>query len=265
MFAFPANYPQSGKFKAFNGGPITDPTSTKAALNPINNASVRGFGEIFGVVVSNSEATQNLNTQDLVALFTGSITDWANVPDYTNGGFNAANPVKLCRREPGSGTQVISQVVYLGQGCSPSAPQFLPGNGTTVIENTTGGALNGCVNAPGAIGISVFGGNPTGAHFVTINGTASSRTNAALGTYPYSSELTFTQRPSLNVSNLQGSRLAGILTTRGQSATSMPNNLSTFGIPGVGGNSVALPVSTTNPVALGTRSKSSCAPSALTN
>ncbi len=267
MFAIPVNYPQSGKFKAFVGGAVTTAGSTKAALNPINTASVRGFGEIFGVLVSNSVTTPNLNTQDLVGLFTGAIGDWGSVPDYTSSNaFNPAGAVKICRREPGSGTQVLSQAAYLGHTCNPSAPQFLAGNGSTVIENTTGGALNTCMQSTtGTIGISVLGAAPSGTHFVTINGAPFTRTAAALGTYPYTSELTFTQRPALATSNVNGSRLATILTTRGQSATSMPNNVSTFGIPGVGGNVPVLPVSATNPIALGTRNKSTCNPAALTN
>ena len=89
---------------------------------------------------------------------------------------------------------------------------------------------------------------------------------AALGTYPYTSELTFTQRTGLATSNVNGQRLAAILTTRGQTAASMPNNASTFAIPfAVGTNLPVLPLSSTAPVALGTRNKNSCIPAGLTN
>ncbi len=271
QFTFQPNYPSSGKFRAFTAGAATTAGTTKNLVNPINTASVKGFGEIFGVIVNNNVATQNLSTQDLVSIFSRSITDWGTVPNYSSAGvpagYNTADAIKVCRREPGSGTQVISQAVYLGQGCNPSAPSFAAGDGVNVIENTTGTALNACmVSSTGTIGISVLGNAPAGTHFVNINGVNFSRANAAVGVYPFTSELTFTQRTGLATSNVNGQRLAAILTTRGQTAASMPNNASTFAIPfAVGTNLPVLPLSSTAPVALGTRNKNSCIPAGLTN
>jgi len=261
MFRFSANYPSSGKFKKLDAG-------LTAALNTVNTAAQRGFGQVFGIVVNNSVATQNLNTADLAAIFTRNVTSWDFVPNYTATGtatgFNAAGAIKICRREPGSGTQVIAQAQYLGQTCGGSlAFATQAGAPGSVVENTSSSQLNSCVNAAGAIGISVLGSAPPNTHFVSINGVAPARAAAALGTYPFWNELTYTPRSGLG--GLQ-SALATILQNRGRTATTMPNNASTVAIPGVVASNVPdLPLSGTAPVALGAKNKSTCAPLQLTN
>src|SRR5262249_16197465 len=55
MFTFTANYPSSGKFATFKAGPVATPGTTAFIVNPLNTQSVRGFGEIFGVLVSSSQ------------------------------------------------------------------------------------------------------------------------------------------------------------------------------------------------------------------
>jgi len=255
-----SNYPSSNAFVAFGA-------SQAAALNGFTYET--GYDQVFGVIVNTGGATAtvlNLTKQDLAAIFSGNYSDWSQVPRQDNVTTFPAGQITVCRREPGSGTQVIAAAKYLNVNCGDSLPFVIdtaPGIGDGVVENGTTSSLETCVGSnPGAIGINVFKSPaPATTRYVSINGVAPDKITAALGQYPIWNELTFTKRPGLSGSDARANILASSLISRGQAAASVPDTASTFAIPSAS-NPPVVPVSAADPVGLGTTNGNTCIPQA---
>jgi len=260
------NYPSSAAFKPYN-------TATGAALDALLYDT--GYDQLFGVFVNTiagrpTNAITNLTKQDLAAIFSGAYSDWSQVPKQDNTGYYDPGQIIVCRREPGSGTQVIAAAKYVNVGCGGPSVAFVAdtsaGTADGVVESTTTSNLETCVATNGgaaapaaAIGINVFKTAPTNTRFVSINGVVPSKTSAALGQYPIWNELTLTKRPGLATSDARANILANSLITRTKNAASVPDTLSTFAIPS-GTNAPNVPVDVNDPVALGTTNGSTCLP-----
>jgi hypothetical protein len=265
----PPNYPSSSKFDPFS-------SATRTALAGLNNAAQAVFNQVFGILVSTTGPTAgvtNLTTPQVTGLLSGAILDWSQIGA-------PAGEVVVCRREPGSGTQVVEAVKFLRQGCGPGYgfvtdadptggpdTDFVVENGTSTSAATcvAGNGANGGVvgTNPGAVGIAVFASAPAGTRFVTIDGVAPSVANAGTGAYKIVNELTMTKRAGLTSVagsiNIQGSRLADALITRSQQAAGVPDTVATLAIPGIQGN-VGNGGTTGNPVADSTSTKNTCLP-----
>lgn len=253
-------------------GPV--PSGTQLTqLTTLSNGSVQANGTAFGIAVSNNGVTSgvtNLSRQAVASIFSGGSTSWGDVENSAAVPGAAAigastDTITLCRREPGSGTQVAAAVYFLNQGCPGTSVNFRVGNGTTVIENNTTGQLQACLAAPGSIGIMNVQSLPTDAalnqwHFVSLDGNAANKQNAALGRYGFAFEVTMQTRSGLPAADnalatdlRNGSRRAAHQST---SATA-----SSFALPIAGVNTPSIAnAQGTQPIAIGTRSKNSCRP-----
>lgn len=253
-------------------GPV--PSGTQLTqLTMLNSASVQANGTVFGIAISNNGVTSgvtNLSRQAVASIFSGTATSWGDiessgaVPGAAAIG-TSADTITLCRRGPGSGTQAAAAVYFLNVGCPGFSVPFRTGNGTTVIENSTAQQLQVCLSRPGAIGMMNVLGVPTDPalshwHFVTLDGVAANKRNAALGRYGFAFEVTMQIRSGLLapdnalVTDLRnGSRRVQRQNT---SATA-----SSFAVPIPGVNTPSIANAQTNqPVAIGTRNKNSCRP-----
>ena len=287
-----ANYPSSGVFAGVPAG------SRQGLLNALNPAAQVGFGQVFGVLVNNvatgaagngsAAATASpfngqtnpvLSREAITGIFNGTYRNWNQVPTVTGGRVSASSlTIRVCRREPGSGTQVSANQYFLGTTqCAPPTPlgSFVTDNGDAdditngatayiadtngVIERGTGGDLNACVGGlAGGIGISVANAAPANTTFVAINNSVPSRNSAAVGQYDYWYEQTFTIRPSLGAG--QVADLAQGLINESKNSASAPNVASVISLPnenndpfGQGTFGAAVP-----PISFGSRNGNSC-------
>jgi len=239
-----------------SGTVLSNPPS-QAELDSID--SVNGVnGVVFGIYVhAGVSATPiALSRQSLTSIFSGLYSDWNQVPKYDGSGFVTAGtlPIKLCRREIGSGTHAGTAIYFNGAGCSSAAYGFaassLPAN------NSSGAELTCITGNPGAIGYATLAA--TTATLINLDGVVPNRTNAALGNYGFWLENTFNVKTSVMAPTSNPGRLAQTMQNRLRNAASIPTaSLNTIGLP-IGSNSINLPVSATNPVAIGLRGGNSC-------
>jgi hypothetical protein len=239
------------------------PTGTQLTqLNTLNATSVATTGTVFGIFVSTVGPTAGLTSitsEAVSSIFSGAITDWSKVHDAADGGQGAALPagtITVCRREPGSGTQVAAQFQFTDTQCGKSPLPFLAD--PNAIENNTTAALNTCVAnaAGGRIGFRSIGGSTTaGTKLIKLDGVTASKLNAATGIYSWHYEATAQRRAGLTGTRLA---LANALISSAQKATVLANDATSnaFALPSF--NTPIFPVSTNQPIALGVRSKNSC-------
>jgi hypothetical protein len=245
------------------------PANGTSALGSEPNATQRAgvnsqtaTGTVFGIIVNSASTVTDLSRQDVVGIFTGIYGDWSQIATTGNVA-EAAGEITVCRREPGSGTQTAASIYFNGQGCptgypfvtAPAGPIF----GNPVIENGTSSSMNTCVaNNPNSIGIQTFSTAPAaGTKFVTINGKAGGKVAAALGDYDYWYESNFNKDSVIAGKPLELA-LADFLIGRARTASTIPINDSAIALNNGGINPPVIPVSTTRPIALGTRSGNSC-------
>jgi len=230
---------------------------TPAQLSSLNSSAQATTGTVFGILVSNSGPTAgltNISREAVSSIFSGVVTDWGSVDDGA-GNALAAGPITVCRREPGSGTQVAASIYFTGTGCSSAPLTFLAD--PAAIENSTSTQMNTCVAQSGAIGFRNVGSNPTGAHFVQLDGQDATKKNAALGRYQFNFEATSQKRTGLAGTKLT---LANTLISfaQKQAALNTALNDSTFALPTFNAPATFAKANSTQPVALGLRNKSSC-------
>ena len=236
---------------------------TNAQLNALSSQTATGT--VFGILVNSSLTdVTDLSRQDINSIFTGQYGDWSQIANANNVG-HAEGVITVCRREPGSGTQVGASIYFNGQGCpvgypfvtAPSGPLFE----NPVIENGTSSTMNSCVaNNPGAIGIQTYTATaPTGTKWVTINGKQPGKVAAALGDYDYWFESSFNKDEVISGKALENA-LADFLIGRARNASTIPVNDSVFALYNGGANGPVIPVDTTRPIGLGTRAGNSCLP-----
>ena len=115
--------------------------------------AVARLAQPMGIIVTSNLYTAgvtNLTKAQVAGLMTGITADWSNLDFFATPAI-AAGPVIVCRRTPGSGTQAAINDFFFGVPCSTSvlSPKTAQGNGTayTVIENSSSGALAGCMTA----------------------------------------------------------------------------------------------------------------------
>lgn len=278
-------FPSSHVFDGF-------PTNQRQpALNAL--AFQPGFAQVFGVIVNNGTGAQGsgsatsvnspfngvvnptLSKEVLTGIFNGTYKNWNQVPTVT-GGTVSATPltIRVCRREPGSGTQVSANQYFLGQTQCPAALQgtFVTDNNDAddtsivadtngVIERGTTGDLTSCVQGlAGGIGFLSANAAPAGTTYVAINGSIPTRERAAVGQYDYWYEQTFIINPALGAGGVRD--LAQGLIVEASNAASAPNSLSVLSLPNENNDpfSQGLFVSTKPPISYGTRGGNSCAP-----
>jgi hypothetical protein len=264
-----ANYPgqASSAFPAFSA-------AVQAQLNSLNR--VVGFGQVFGVLVSDSGVTANISTltqAEIAGIYSGTITDWHST--FNPGvGRNPSAPITVVRRENGSGTQVAAAVQFLGtQNCSPGgALPFVAdtgdadtaactgptvGNTDGVIERGTTGDLEACIRFnPGAIGPNIFKATPpTGTHYVAINGVSPNKYAAARGDYKYWYEMTL--QTGTGLSTADAAAAAGFIGIS-QRVGSTPTSDSAIALANLF-NTPVLPTATTGvPISVARRNGNSC-------
>jgi ABC-type phosphate transport system substrate-binding protein len=236
-----------------------------------NIGSKSVIGQVFSIVLSNAGPTAgvtNLRRQDITAIFSGAYSDWSQVPNAAGTGTLPAGAITVCRRDTGSGTQTSASIYFNGYGCSTAFYPFVVSPtgpfGNPVTTNLTTGQVKTCItNAAaaniGAIGIAANGNTPTNGTTISIDGSAPSQTNAALGTYQYYVESTF-NTPTLYAVPAGEAALATAFTSRLQLNSTAPAGAAIVSLP-VGGNvpTVPLTVSTAGvPVALGSKLGNNC-------
>ena len=243
------------------GGALgTEPAS--GVLESLSRST--GFAQTFGVLVNTSVPVDNLSKQDIASIYQGAYSDWSQVRNQATGQALPAGQITVCRREPGSGTQVSAGVYFLNQNCGISAEPFVAapigpaGNPVNELASTSG--LEVCVSTnPGSIGPNIFksSGLQPNTKYVSIDGTAPSKIEAAGGHYPYWFESSFSKRPGLAGN---ANTLADLLISRARAVAGIPGtSASAFAVPGVSGNSPVLPVAPAGtPVGIGTKSGNSC-------
>jgi ABC-type phosphate transport system substrate-binding protein len=226
-------------------------------------AKSTGFAQTFGVLVNSALPISSISAQDVASIYAGNYSDWSQVQDQTTGNALPALPITICRREPGSGTQVGAAIKFLHQNCGVSSEPFVASpagpNGNTVIENTTTSGLETCTaGTAGAIGPNIFKSTaPAGTKYLSIDGVAPSKVNAARGAYDYWFEASFAKRPGLAGN---ANSLADFLIARARAVAGIPGtSASAFAVPGVSGNAPVLPVAAAGtPVGIGTKGGNSC-------
>jgi len=221
-------------------------------------------GTVFGILVNANLAVEDLSRQDINSIFTGQYGTWDQVAKVNNT-VEASGEIKVCRREPGSGTQTSASIYFNGLGCpagypfvtAPAGPLF----GNEVIENGTSTTMNSCVSGkPGSIGIQTYTATaPAGTKWVTINGKQPGKLAAALGDYDFWFESTFNKDEVIAAKPLENA-LADFLISRARNAATIPVNDSAFALYNGGANPPVIPVDPTRPIALGTRGGASCLP-----
>lgn len=233
--------------------------------------SQSGFGQAFGVLVSTNVPLTSISKQDVASIYSGAYSDWSQVQEQSTGVALPAAPIKVCRREPGSGTQASAAVFFLNQSCGTSFEPFVTApagpNGNPVEEQSTTTGLEGCVGAAAgnAIGPNIFKsgtGVPAGTKYVQIDGVPGGKVNAARGTYGYAFESAFTKHPDLGLATApfpDKNAMATLLAARARAVAGIPaGSASAYALPG-GGNSAILPVAITGvPVALANKNANSC-------
>jgi PBP superfamily domain len=251
------------------GGPL----GAEPAAGVLENLTrSTGFGQVFGIAVNTGVTLNNISKQDVASIFAGNYSSWDQVVDLSTGNPGPALEIKVCRREKGSGTQVSAAVFFLQQNCGKSFEPFVTAPnaplGNPVQQNSTTTEQEDCLGdaataAPGSIGPNVFkttipADNPN-FKYLSIDGVAPSKLNAARGTYGYWFETSFAKRPALGSDELTA---ADFLIARARAVAGIPGtSASAFAIPGVAGNTPVLPVNpstTATPVAIGTKSGNSC-------
>jgi hypothetical protein len=195
---FGENYPTAA---------ILQPTMNGTQRTTLNDASEVLVAQAFGVYVNtgNAElaAIASLPKTIIANIFQGVYADWSSVPNGLGGTVTANSlPIKLCRREQGSGTQVSASIFFnnypntLTSFASEGAPGALDIalGGGGVVENASSGNVRTCLSnnfvvgsttvPAGAIGVISSEADAAGRHQIQIDnqGTLVTETANNLGT-----------------------------------------------------------------------------------
>jgi hypothetical protein len=227
----------------------------------------------------------NISKSSLQAIVTGKYDVWGDLPEMAAADATTkAIPIKYCRREQGSGTQVAASIFLTGYECGRLPTKKIasiasPGSLTSITEETSTGNVRTCVQGTtGAIGIaslSVSGSYTT----LNIDGVEPNQHNAAAGIYPFAFEdIVYNQSSTSGASSAVQSMATAFITNAG-TATKM-NLAESAAVQGTDGKwtastrkaNYALPKLGVNPgnisnlatvakaaTALGTRSGDNCA------
>jgi PBP superfamily domain len=164
LWASPDNWPVSDGIGGVDGTGTNNVISilgipgqgqpTLAQLQALQANWVEVNGEVFSVVVDNSatpgSAITNLSTQSLRAIFTGQYKTWSQVPEVGTAAGSGASIV-VCRRDHGSGTQVMTSQYFTQTECGGNPGVNGSGasaGGTTRFVSSAASAAGG---APGVL------------------------------------------------------------------------------------------------------------------
>lgn len=220
---------------AFGLTPITD---TEIAAIPATATVVNG--QVFSVIANNSSpiaAKGNISKASLMAIVTGAYDTWGKVPEV--GGGNTT-PIKLCRREQGSGTQVAASVFFTGKECGYSSTSYASVNTPLklvghISEETSTGNVRTCVQGDtGAIGITSLSTN-TNWTTLNIDGVQPNAHNAASGMYQFAFE-DIVYNNSANSGASQGAKdLAGLFITNARKVAGLSSQIESTATQGANG------------------------------
>jgi phosphate transport system substrate-binding protein len=125
------------------------------------------------VITNSSNPIGGLNTNEVQAIFDGSVSSWGSVP-----GARVRGAIDLLTRTPASGTADAFQQIFMG-GTSPGAHRI---SGTAVAKQSNGLVAAGVRSDPHAVGfVSLDFVN--GSHPVPYNGVPCTLRNAKSGQY----------------------------------------------------------------------------------
>ena len=144
------NYPTAATFS------YLQPALTSAERNTLNGAATPVVAQAFGVYVNSGSGLTGLtglSRNTLANIFKGTYDNWQYVPNDATGlpVTSGSLPIKLCRREAGSGTQVAASLFF--NATVGFASEAQPGNLPSVQENSSSGSMRTCIDGnAGAIG-----------------------------------------------------------------------------------------------------------------
>jgi len=194
------NYPTAATFS------FLQPAMTSTERNTLNGAASPVIGQAFGVYVNSGAALTGLTSlskNTLANIFKGTYDDWQFVPNDATGTPVSASslPIKLCRREGGSGTQTAASLFFNATVGFASTAQ--PGNLPTVQENASSGSMRTCIDGnAGAIGYLSSEANAGTRRQIQIDGKGGVAGNnlgplIATGEYDFWYEMVAIKRPGL--------------------------------------------------------------------
>ena len=261
--------------------PYPAPSVTKLSSVPTIPSII---GQVFAPIVSktggssafyNSSGFNNtagLTSQEIATIITGNVSDWGSVPSAVAAG-SSGGTITLCRRDQGSGTQVVTSTHFAGQNCSSGGLPYItttnPGVTATVITNfSTTDVLNCVANNAGAIGFVALqtAAKYTGANAtqITVDGIIPSAVNSAQGKYTYYAEAYAVKDASLTGS---AATLANKIVTDLQNAQNTPSTTASPSLVAVPGavNTPFSPVTPFKsgqqiPIAIGSTVGNTCTP-----
>lgn len=179
---------------------LNNPALSDSQRTQLNNAADVVVGQAFGVFINTSgelASVTNLSKTTIANIFQGVYADWSSVPNGA-GGTVTTNPlpIKLCRREQGSGTQVAASIFFnsypttgtpfASEGQQGALDETLGGGG--VIENASSSAVRSCISSTarasgtgtaGAIGVISSEADAAGRKQITIDGQGTPATETA--------------------------------------------------------------------------------------
>ncbi len=252
----------AGAYRGENWGLLYSGLGAEPEPGKLENLSrTTLFGQVFAVLVNNSVPATNISKQDLASIFAGAIYDWGRVQNPQTGDPYPAGQITVCRGYPGMGVQTAAATYFLNQTCGagsePSVAAPAGQNGNPVIEASTLIALEACVAThTGSIAATVLRSlAPSGTRFVSVSGVAPGNIMAARGLYDFWYEASSAKRPGLSGDT---NALANLLVSRVRHVQGIPLSIATFAIPS-SFNPPRLPIlSSSRPIAVGTKGGNRC-------
>jgi hypothetical protein len=198
---FGENYPTAS---ATTGIPFLQPALSAGERNTLNGNAEVLVGQSFALVVNTSNAElaalPSLSKTTVSSILRGEYADWSSVPNGSGGTVTTTSlPIKLCRREQGSGTQVAASIFFNSYPTTltPFASGDVQGalavdlGGGGVVENASTGAMRTCISTPtaasgggaaGGIGYYSTEADAAGRHAIQIDNQGTSIAETANNT-----------------------------------------------------------------------------------
>lgn len=262
------------EYLSTNGGFVPGSAPSKAQLNAMGGKTPSIIGQVFVPIVNTGMALTGLTSQEIATIISDGVQggDWSEVPSAITSG--DAGTITLCRRDAGSGTQVITSTHFLGTNCSSGGRAYATaagnqfGNGSTNNGMTinygfsTSDVLNCVKNNANSIGFVALqtAAKYAGANAkpITVDGIAPTNTLAAQGKYTYYGEAYAYRDPSLTGNALI---LANHFITALSKYTTAPSGnaaVSLVAVPG-SANPPSFPLTVGNvPIGVGTTGGNVC-------
>ena len=245
----------------FSTGITVNPLALQAFTVQVNTAGANtDVNSYFG------SGTGSLSMASISGILSGNLTNWNKVPKADGSGYitSTSTLITVCRRDVGSGTQVVASVVFNDATCNASGRAW---KASSPINNSST-AMKTCLNG-GNNAIGILGGfsNATNAKAVYINGVQPTLAKAATGDYPFAKVMVSMTNDTAVAGGVSPSASDVALFSAILNATTKGANLPVLGgqyagVVGVSGNNRPSAFSASAPVAWVNNSKDSCKPSA---